>query len=139
MNKLTIQFIEKVISETDKNNLYWDTLFDFTHKEELSYLSGFEFIIMTNEFHQVDYVNSYICFSDYFVFLILDETFISGKDGSVSKEKNIYISKNKDSEPELLNIPEYLLEKLTASCEKSTSKEKDSILEAIMSNYLRQL
>lgn len=138
MNNLTNQFIEKVITETDKNNLQWNTLFDFTHHQDLSYLSGFEYTIMTNEFHQVDYTNSYICLSDYFTFLVLNETFISGFDDSISKETNIYISKNKDSEPELLNVSKPLLDELIISCKASSSKGQGSILESIMLNYLDQ-
>lgn len=138
MNNLTNRFIEKVINETTENKLQWNTLFDFTHHQDLSYLSGFEYTIMTNEYHQVDYINSYICLSDYFVFLVLNETFISGFDDSISKETNIYISKNKDSEPELLNISKPLLDKLIVSCETSSSKEQSSILESIMLNYLDQ-
>lgn len=146
MKNITTNFIEKVIEETDNNIIDWISLFMFTDAKDLSEIPGFQYTIYTNEFHQVDYVNSYICTTFHFVLLILNETFESGKDGSIRKETNIYLSKDAQSEPTLIDINESLKNKLI----KSASKSYETILNSeyytfsdnsakyIMKSYLKK-
>lgn len=126
MKTLTNNFIKKVIDETNSNSIDWLSLLMFTEAKDLSEIPGFKFTLFSNEFHDINYSESYICTTYHFVLLILNETFISGKDGSISKEINIYISKDAQSEPSIIIVEDPLKTDLINSAKKSFSKIANS-------------
>lgn len=107
MNDKHLQFLEKLIYETRKSKIVWDSLFTFTNAEDIDErLPNFKYILWQDTWHSVDYTKSYISFTDNFIVLVLTETMDSGSDYAVQKDgktkfidNNIYIAKDTKSEP----------------------------------------
>lgn len=90
MKNLYSSFIKKLEQQTESGKLQWDTIFRVSHAYDIT--ENFGYILMSNEYHQVDEVKSYgVLDRDGLSFFLLNETFESGKDGSSSCEKNLYV------------------------------------------------
>lgn len=90
------KFTEKLEEQTINQELDWDTVFKVTHMYDVD---NFDMILFTNEFHNIDDLKSFgIATEDGLSIFLLDEVFESGKDGSISEEKNLYIVKGVKNE-----------------------------------------
>lgn len=89
--KLLVKTLER---RTVNKKLDWHTIYEVSdsYKED-----DFDYLLFTNEFHWIDDVNSYEVIKEkgFSIFLITEE-FESGKDGTITKEKNLYILKGID-------------------------------------------
>lgn len=106
-----IKFVNKLIHKTKNRNIYWESLFDFTEREDLSSLPCFEYIFFEYSNHKVDYLNTFIAFTENFIIAVGTETIdnYSGFgveiNGSTEiTEYNIYIAKDKYSTAEQLFV-----------------------------------
>lgn len=85
------QYINKLEEKTVNEELDWDTVFDVTHQYDID---NFNFILFSNEFHSINEMESYgIANEKGLSVFLLNESFESGKDGTISDEKNLYIVK----------------------------------------------
>lgn len=144
MDTLTIKFINQLISDTTNDKLQWVDLFVYTDAHDLSELPGFEYVFFQNEFRKINLVKSYICQTYHFVLAIINETFYSGKDGTVTMKTNLYLSKDQFTHPELLEIPEDLKKQLIEAASKSNYNFRNGEVSGyngqssyIMNAYLR--
>ena len=115
------KFINKLIEETNAEDLNWDTIFKVTHQYDID---NFNYILSQNEFHSIEELESFgIATQDGISILLLNESFESGKDGSISKEKNLYIVKGVGDQ--VYKLP---------------AKEKDLVnLETAVKNYVDKI
>lgn len=126
MNDKHQQFLNKLIYETQKANIYWESLFIFTDAEDINEkLPNFKYILWPDEWHSVDYTKSYLTFTDDFIALVLTETIDSGSDYAVQKsgktkfiDNNIYIAKNVESKPYQLSLSNESVQELIKVIEK---------------------
>lgn len=144
MEHLNRSFFEKVIQETRTLKLSWLSLFDLSHKYDFDELPGFQFLISGNEYHTIDTTGSFLCMSYHFALLILNETFISGRDSFVTKQINVYLSKDVFTLPQRIEVDPDLLTKLIDEIEKiyselRTLKSKAKAVQTayIMKSYLK--
>lgn len=86
------KLVSTAIKKTTNKDMHWDSIFDYTHTTDD--LGEVELLIFENEFHQVNIVNSYISHNDGLVFVLIDETFESGKNGHISLGPNLYVSQD---------------------------------------------
>lgn len=120
------QFAEKLEKQTMENELDWDTVFKVTHMYDVD---KFNMILFTNEFHTIDELNSYgIATEGGLSVFLLNEVFESGKDGSISEEKNLYIVKGVEDESFELPLTEQEITKLETKIKKYVAKKYEENL-----------
>lgn len=115
------QFAEKLEKQTEENELDWDTVFKVTHMYDVD---KFNMILFTNEFHSIDDLASFgIATEDGLSILLLNEVFESGKDGSISEEKNLYIVKGVEDESFKVPLTDEEIIKLEAKIKEYVDKK----------------
>jgi len=88
MNDLHNKFVEKIIEQTKEGLLKWDLVKTIINKYKAE---DFDYILFTNEFHRINFLNSYAVINDELNIFLLDETFESGEDGTINEELNLYV------------------------------------------------
>lgn len=144
MNDKHLQFLKKLIYETKKSKIVWDSLFTFTDAEDIDErLPNFKYILWQDEWHSVDYTQSYISFTDDFIVLALTETIDGGSDYAVQKDgktkftdNNIYIAKDSKSKPYQLALTNEAVLNLISEIQKVEfiPSELDKIIDAFIND-----
>lgn len=136
MDNLYIKFIKKLEEQTDNLLLNWETVFRITHMYDVDY---FNYLLYTNEFHNIDELKSYGLLNDkgLSVFL-LNEDFESGKDGIKTKEKNLYIIEGLKGDTYKIPVKENELTQLENKIATYINRKeiKSSPLDGLIQKYL---
>ena len=83
------KFVKKLTKETLDRKLDWDNVFNIIREYEED---AFNYILTSNEFHTVYELQSYgLVKEDSLTIFLLNEEIESGMDGSVSRQKNLYV------------------------------------------------
>lgn len=94
-------FIKTLERQTVNKKLDWHNIFELSDSYDDD---SFDFVLFTNATHTIDELNSYeIVKEDGLSIFLIDEQFESGKDGTVSGEKNLYVLRGINGK--LYNIP----------------------------------
>lgn len=139
MNDKHLKFLNKLVYQTQKSNIYWIDLITFTEDEDIGErLPKFKYILWQDTWHTIDYASSYITFTDNFIALVLTEIVDSGSDYAVLKngkskfhDYNVYIAKNSESEPYQLALSNTSVQILISTIQKSENipSELDKIID----------
>lgn len=136
MDNLYIKFIKKLEEQTDNLLLNWETVFRITHMYDVDY---FNYLLYTNEFHNIDELKSYGLLNDkgLSVFL-LNEDFESGEDGIKTKEKNLYIIEGLKGDTYKIPVKENELTQLENKIATYINRKeiKSSPLDGLIQKYL---
>lgn len=136
MDNLYIKFIKKLEEQTDNLLLNWETVFRITHMYDVDY---FNYLLYTNEFHYIDELKSYGLLSDKGLSIfLLNEVFESGKDGTKSKEKNLYIIEGLKGDTYKIPVKENELTQLEDKITTYINRKeiKSSPLDGLIQKYL---
>lgn len=90
---------KSILDRTNESFINWTKLDDnFTSSFLVDYESynNFSALFFTNEFHSINFENSFISMDPPFIYVLLDESFYSGKDGSEKSGLALYLAKSKD-------------------------------------------
>lgn len=101
------ELTKKIVRETNERKLNWKTVADFLNEhpyESLSESSSLLTILFFNEFHTCDQNNSFIAKTFNLFFIMLDEEFYSGYDGSRTHSVNFYIASANDEFSYRINL-----------------------------------
>ncbi|HJA91457.1 MAG TPA: hypothetical protein H9948_11790 [Candidatus Jeotgalibaca merdavium] len=136
MDNLYIKFIKKLEEQTDNLLLNWETVFRITHMYDVDY---FNYLLYTNEFHNIDELKSYGLLNDKGLSIfLLNEDFESGKDGIKTKEKNLYIIEGLKGDTYKIPVKENELTQLENKIATYINRKeiKSSPLDGLIQKYL---
>lgn len=135
MNNLTNAMINQMIDKTKNESVIWTNASDlrpYLNNANLLFLFG------TNEFHEVKENKSFITNTGSFYLSLIEETFLSGKDGSTDSGVNVYLMETLDSEIYPLEIQNDLIIELQQTIIHSSKISfKHLDLQRILINYLK--
>ena len=136
MDNLYIKFIKKLEEQTDNLLLNWETVFRITHMYDVDY---FNYLLYTNEFHNIDELKSYGLLNDKGLSIfLLNEDFESGEDGIKTKEKNLYIIEGLKGDTYKIPVKENELTQLENKIATYINRKeiKSSPLDGLIQKYL---
>lgn len=134
--QIYIKFIKKLEEQTDNLLLNWETVFRITHMYDVDY---FNYLLYTNEFHNIDELKSYGLLNDKGLSIfLLNEDFESGKDGIKTKEKNLYIIEGLKGDTYKIPVKENELTQLENKIATYINRKeiKSSPLDGLIQKYL---
>lgn len=142
MENIYKQFIDKLKEQTKDGLLDWDTVFRVSHAYDI--FDNFDFILFTNEYHKIDELRSYgIPDENNLSIFLLNETFESGKDGTISEEKNLYVVEGVNGKSykisvnnEIINGLEEVIREYVESIYANT--HEDPHLRNLLRNYINE-
>jgi len=129
---LNIKFIEKLSTDTKENKISWESLLalkDIT--EEKNY--HLFYTLFENEWHSVNYSESFFASVDEGSIYLINESFESGKDGTITSGFNLYIQKNSSSQLIKINASRRVLYSLVNTINESViESEKESFIKSYL-------
>lgn len=130
-----ISFVNKLSNETVRGVIKWNCL---TNLETVTQESNKElfYLLFQSSCHHIDFLSSYYAILDSGTVYLVNETFESGRDGTVTSGYNLYIQSDDSSKIDKLNCLQAYLYQIVNSIQVTLPKNENTI-SSFVSNYLK--
>ena len=131
------KFLQKLKELTSNHYINWRPLLDLGHLFDEDYFENFKFLLHQNEYHLIKIETSFYGIADDIALLFLNETFESGKDGSINNELNLYYARSFKSTPFQLKLSKDELDSLYTMVSKKAfaNYNKENFIEDFLDNH----
>lgn len=129
-----ISFIDKLTNQTISGSILWRYLSELETVTQESN-KGLYFTIFQTEYHRVDFFSSYYGIIGNGTVYLINETFESGRDGSITSGYNLYLQKEGSDNVERLHCPQGYVYQIVNAV-NATIQKQDSGIDSFISDYL---